>query len=78
LYSNHPSSPVNLLEGNTLDINGNPDVYFNQQIHSTSFAIDLNDKKVTRLSLTLDHVEGNWSLFVKNEQDQFLAKMQEI
>ncbi|ANB57575.1 subtilase family protein [Anoxybacillus sp. B7M1] len=63
----------NLLDGREVIVQNQSFTYEEQPLSASSFSFLLNGVKLSRLSLEMDHVEGNWRLEVKDGQGNELA-----
>ncbi|WP_433744894.1 S8 family peptidase [Falsibacillus pallidus] len=70
----YPVPYKNLLLNKTFILNGVSFPYEGLSLSGTSFSIQINGEKLSRLSLTLDHSEGNWGFTLKDEHGSLIAE----
>lgn len=65
---------VNRLIGKQMIVNGREDVYRGEPFYGEHIVVVLGEEKLSRVSVTVDHVEGPWRIEVKDEEGERLGE----
>ncbi|MGG3938962.1 S8 family peptidase [Anoxybacillus kestanbolensis] len=65
---------VNRLIGKQMIVDGREDVYRGEPFYGEHIVVVLGEEKLSRVSVTVDHVEGPWRIEVKDEEGERLGE----
>lgn len=65
---------VNRLIGKQMIVDGREDVYRGEPFYGEHIVVVLGEEKLSRVSVTVDHVEGPWRIEVKDEKGERLGE----
>lgn len=65
---------VNRLIGKQMIVDGREDVYRGEPFYGEHIVVVLGEEKLSRVSVTVDHVEGPWRIEVKDEKGEGLGE----
>lgn len=65
---------VNRLIGKQMIVDGREDVYRGEPFYGEHIVVVLGEEKLSRVSVTVDHVEGPWRIEVQDEKGERLGE----
>lgn len=75
-HTEYPSSnfaPNNEFLGKTIRFDNKESQFEGEPFQAVNFSLQLNQTKLSRVSVEIDHIEGPWTLSIYNEQNQLIG-----